>query len=550
MTIRRRFSLSFLGILTLFAFNVAVYSWSSQKRAAAVDDLRRAIQRQVLLSSVQLTLNDTQKHVSVLSQVATEAAASGASPADKAQFGKQLADAQASITDFRQLLNDHSPAVDDFASAFSQLSASWLVFYDNFGVNQTKAIAELAVRADPLSQRVIEDLMPKLQAEENQRANSASSNFHRSARISDQITFTIFLVSSAVALVLAFFLSRQMTGGLSALKAGAQALGGGDLGYRISLPGKDEMAELAVAFNEMGSSLHAAREELTQAHEAEIRKSDELTQALQQLKKAQDQLVVQQKMASLGTLTAGIAHEIKNPLNFVTNFAEISTTLVADIRDSLDSQKARIDPKELDYIQETLTDLDQNVAKIREHGKRADGIVKGMLMHSRGQRGQVQPVNLNSLVAEYVKLAYHGMRAQDINFNVTIEEDYDPGIPTMNVVTHDLSRVILNIANNACYAANAKARLVGNDFKPTLRVTTRNGNEQVEIRIRDNGDGISEEIRQKIFEPFFTTKPTGSGTGLGLSMSYEIVVQEHKGQLRVDSRPGEYAEFIITLPRT
>ncbi|HXJ40369.1 MAG TPA: ATP-binding protein, partial [Bryobacteraceae bacterium] len=285
------------------------------------------------------------------------------------------------------------------------------------------------------------------------------------------------------------------------------------------------------------------------AHETEKRKSEDLAQALDQLGKAQDQLVVQQKMASLGTLAAGIAHEIKNPLNFVNNFAEIAGSLVTDIRDSVASQKDRIDPKEYDFIRETLGDLEQNASKIREHGKRADGIVKGMLMHSRGHQGSEQETNMNSLVSEYVKLAYHGIRAQDINFNVTIDEDYDPTLPLLNVVPHDLSRVILNIANNACYAADQKAKRLKNDFKPTLAIRTVNLGDAVEIRIRDNGDGIPKEVREKIFEPFFTTKPAGSGTGLGLSMSYDIVVQQHRGKLRVESEPGEFAEFILTLPR-
>ena len=549
MTIRRRFSLSFLGILTLFGVNVGVYAWSNQRRSAAVNELRQAIKRQVSLTSVQLTLNDAQKHVSLLSQVSTEAGAAGASAPEKAQFSSQLTEAETNITAFRQMLTQPSTTMTDFEASFGKLSRSWRIFFENFGVNQTKAIEELAVRAEPLSHHVIEELLPKLQAEENQRAETAGENFHRAARISDQITFGIFIASSLVALVLGYFVSRQITGGLTALKAGAMALGRGELGHRIELDTRDEMEDLGGAFNDMSGRLAKAREELTQAHELEKRKGEELSEALQQLKKAQDQLVVQQKMASLGTLTAGIAHEIKNPLNFVTNFAEISTSLVTDVRDSLTSQKDRIDPKEFDFIADTLSDLDQNVAKIREHGKRADGIVKGMLMHSRGQRGQHQPANLNSMVAEYVKLAYHGIRAQDINFNVTIEESYDPAIGNVDMVAHDLSRAILNIANNACYAAYAKAKSAGPDFKPTLRVSTSNGNGQAEIRIRDNGDGIPENIRQKIFEPFFTTKPAGSGTGLGLSMTYDIIVQEHKGQLRVDSQPGQYAEFIITIPR-
>jgi signal transduction histidine kinase len=173
-----------------------------------------------------------------------------------------------------------------------------------------------------------------------------------------------------------------------------------------------------------------------------------------------------------------------------------------------------------------------------------------MLMHSRGHSDDFQPANLNSLVSEYVKLAFHGMRAQDQNFNVGIEEHLDPAMEPVNVVAHDLSRVILNIANNACYAAYEKKTRMNGNFSPVITASTKNLEGSVEIRIRDNGDGISESVRQRIFEPFFTTKPSGSGTGLGLSMSYEIVVQQHKGQLRVESEPGKFAEFIITLPKT
>jgi signal transduction histidine kinase len=548
MTIRRRFSLSFLGIITLFGFNAGVYVWSNQRRSAAVEDLQKAITRQALLSSVQLTLNDTQKQISVLSQIATDAGAAGASAVEKSQFSSRLNAAETNVTAFRNLSNK-SPTVTEFEGAFRQLSESWRVFYENFGVNQARAIEELVLRGEPLGRRVIAELMPKLQDEENQRAEAAGQNFRSASRLSDQITFSIFLVSTLVAMVVVYFVSRDMTQGLTALQAGVAAVGSGDLAHRIALKRDDELGQLAGAFDTMSGHLAGAREDLTQAHEKEKRKGEDLAKALDQLGKAQDQLVVQQKMASLGTLTAGIAHEIKNPLNFVNNFAEIAGSLVADIRDSIGTQKDRIDPQEYEFISETLGDLEQNAGKIREHGKRADGIVKGMLMHSRGQQGQVQATNLNTLVSEYVKLAYHGIRAQDINFNVTIEEQYDSTIPPMNIVPHDLSRVILNIANNACYAADHRAKHAGNGFRPTLHIGTVNAGEFVEIRIRDNGDGIPEKIREKIFEPFFTTKPAGSGTGLGLSMSYDIVVQQHRGQIRVESEPGEFAEFIIRLPR-
>ena len=270
---------------------------------------------------------------------------------------------------------------------------------------------------------------------------------------------------------------------------------------------------------------------------------------LDRLRKTQDQLVSQQKLASLGSLTAGIAHEIKNPLNFVTNFSEISGGLVDELRELLEAAKERIGPKDFEEIAEILDLFKENVTKIHEHGKRADGIVRNMLMHSRGEIGARRVTNLNALVSEYVKLAYHGMRAQDSNFNVTIKEDYDTSIEPISVIPQDLSRVFLNIAGNACYAACEKAKKTGSGFSPTVTVKTQAAGRAVEVRIRDNGDGIEEAVRQRIFEPFFTTKPAGSGTGLGLSMSYDIVVQEHKGEIRVESEHGHYAEFIITLPR-
>jgi signal transduction histidine kinase len=278
-------------------------------------------------------------------------------------------------------------------------------------------------------------------------------------------------------------------------------------------------------------------------------KTEELEKALAKLKSTQEQLVIQEKLASLGALTAGIAHEIKNPLNFVMNFAQLSGELVRELREELQKQKERLEPAVTDDMTAVLGDLEQNVGKINEHGKRADSIVKGMLAHSRGGKGERQPTDLNALLDEYVKLAYHGLRAQDISFNVALECDYDKSLKPVNVVAQDLSRVFLNIANNACYAANEKKKKVGGAFAPKVTVRTKDLGDRVEVRIRDNGDGVPQAIRDKIFNPFFTTKPTGSGTGLGLSISYDIVVQGHRGELRLDSEDGQYAEFIITLPK-
>jgi ligand-binding sensor domain-containing protein/signal transduction histidine kinase len=278
-------------------------------------------------------------------------------------------------------------------------------------------------------------------------------------------------------------------------------------------------------------------------------RTGELQKTLNNLKETQNQLILSEKMASLGQLTAGIAHEIKNPLNFITNFSVLSHDLTKDLRKELAAERDRVDPKRAREIEDLLNDLEQNVSKINDHGKRADTIVRGMLLHSRGKSGERQQTDLNALLAEYTNLAYHGMRAQDQSFNVKIETDFDPSVGKVSVVPQDLSRAFLNIVNNACYAANDKRKTSKNGFAPVVRVSAKNLPECIEIRIRDNGNGIPDSIREKIFNPFFTTKPAGAGTGLGLSLSYDIITQEHKGEIKVDTKEGEYTEFVITLPR-
>ncbi len=274
-----------------------------------------------------------------------------------------------------------------------------------------------------------------------------------------------------------------------------------------------------------------------------------VNRANNELKEAQTQLVQAEKMASLGQLTAGIAHEIKNPLNFINNFSELSIGIASELIEEFNNQADRLDPKSLDYIKEILTDLEQNAKKINEHGRRADSIVKGMLLHSRGKTGEKQKTGINDLLMEYLNLAYHGFRAQDSTFNIKMETDYDNTIEPINVVPQNLSRVFLNIFNNGCYSVHEKKKEKKDSFDPVLKVTTKNLGDRIEIRIMDNGKGIPQDILDKIFNPFFTTKPAGKGTGLGLSLSYDIIVQEHKGELKVNSEPGEFAEFIITLPK-
>jgi len=291
-----------------------------------------------------------------------------------------------------------------------------------------------------------------------------------------------------------------------------------------------------------------AEENLRQANELST-KNIELEEKNQEIVRTQEQLIVQEKLASLGALTAGIAHEIKNPLNFVNNFAELSVELADELRGLLAKQEAKIDPSTFGEISDLITDISNNTSKINEHGKRADSIVRGMLMHSRGKSGERIPTDINVLLDEYVNLAYHGARAQDASFNIAIKKDYDQSLQPVDAVPQDLSRVFLNIINNACYAANEKKLQARNNFAPTLSVSTKNLPNAVEVRIRDNGTGIPKKVLDKVFDPFFTTKPTGKGTGLGLSLSYDIVVKQHKGELVVDTQEGEFTEFIIRIPK-
>jgi len=277
-------------------------------------------------------------------------------------------------------------------------------------------------------------------------------------------------------------------------------------------------------------------------------KNDELEDTLEQLKETQNKLIIQEKMASLGELTAGIAHEIKNPLNFVNNFAKLSRRFVDELNEELQPLFVHADDEKKDYIEHLMGNISMNVTKIGEHGERADSIVRGMLLHSRGVSDDYQETDVNSLLKEYIQLAYHGMRAQDSSFNLTIDQNFDVELPKIHAVPQDLGRVFLNIVNNACYATNERAHKNIAGYSPTLSLTTKLLGNTVEVRIRDNGGGIPKSILEKIFQPFFTTKPAGKGTGLGLSICYEVVVQQHNGDIKVDTKEDDYTEFIITLP--
>ena len=254
-------------------------------------------------------------------------------------------------------------------------------------------------------------------------------------------------------------------------------------------------------------------------------------------------------MASLGQLTAGIAHEIKNPLNFVNNFAELSRELSQELKETIGSVAGGIEAGARADLDELFATLTGNLSKIAQHGRRADGIVTSMLLHSRGGSGERRRVDLNALIEEALNLAFHGARAQDRSFNIALERDLDASMGFVEIVPQDITRVLLNLFGNGFYAASKRRREDADPaYQPVLKVTTRDLGDQVEIRVRDNGVGMPPEVRTKLFTPFFTTKPTGEGTGLGLSISYDIVVQQHRGTITVDSRPGEFTEFTLRLP--
>jgi signal transduction histidine kinase len=270
--------------------------------------------------------------------------------------------------------------------------------------------------------------------------------------------------------------------------------------------------------------------------------------SLEGLRTAQDRLVQTEKLASLGQLTAGIAHEIKNPLNFVNNFSGVSAELIDELKETLG--KVKVDANTLAEITELTNTLRDNLEKVVQHGKRADAIVKNMLLHSREGSGEHRPVDINSIVEEAVNLAYHGARAEKQRFNITLERSLDPAAGEVDCFPQEITRVLLNLISNGFYAATRrKGQATDYDFEPKLTAATKSLGDRVEIKIRDNGIGISPEVREKMFNPFFTTKPAGEGTGLGLSISHDIIVKQHSGSIEVDSQPGEYTEVRILLPR-
>ncbi|HET6724055.1 MAG TPA: ATP-binding protein, partial [Chitinophagaceae bacterium] len=300
---------------------------------------------------------------------------------------------------------------------------------------------------------------------------------------------------------------------------------------------KEEEIELIQHVADAFSTAYARYEDFNRLEAAK----QQVEQTLTDLKQAQTQLVQSEKMASLGELTAGIAHEIQNPLNFVNNFSEVSKELLDEMKDELATGNRQ-------QAMEIAEDIIQNLEKINHHGKRADAIVKSMLQHSRSSSGKKEPTDINALADEYLRLAYHGLRAKDKSFNAKFETGFDNSIGKINIISQDIGRVLVNLINNAFYAVSERKKQESNGYEPTVEVVTKKIEDKIEIKVKDNGNGIPKKLMDKIFQPFFTTKPTGQGTGLGLSLAYDIITKGHGGELKVETKEGEGSEFIIQLP--
>lgn len=404
---------------------------------------------------------------------------------------------------------------------------------------------------DALYRQMSADLAGLVRVNQWGAANAAetSDDIFRTTR-----TFIILslILAVLIAATVGTLIVRSLTRPVYRLERAARQVTGGDLDVQIQEDGDDELSSLSRSFNRMTHALREARSREAAQTEALQRNNNDLEQAMARLKAMQQQLVTREKMASLGQLTAGIAHEIKNPLNFVNNFAELSVELTTELEEELDENAAKPISEVRDDLADILNDLRFNAQKIHEHGTRADRIVRAMLEHSRTGVSQREPGDVNGLVEEFVNLAFHGMRAADQSFQVTLDRDYAGDLPRVPLIAQDMGRVFINLLNNAFYAVNKRAKTAREagetGYEPHVAIRTRLTERGVEVEVEDNGSGIPETVQARIFEPFFTTKPTGSGTGLGLSISYDIVTEGHEGVLELDSAEGRGTSFTVALP--
>ena len=367
------------------------------------------------------------------------------------------------------------------------------------------------------------------------------------------LAISVVSVASTVMIVVAF-VRRVLLRRIGMVSDWMRGMAQGDLETTVDVGGRDEVAEMAAALEVFRRhALEVQRLNLVEQLADELQgKNDELESVLAQLQTAQDQIVMREKLAALGELTAGVAHEIRNPLNFVKNFSEASGDLVEELKEVLEEEGVELSEEQRGLVDDITGDLVSNVERIRSHGQRADRIVNDMLQMGRGGQ-EFRPTDINALLEEHARLAYHSARGTNQEFQLDIKEDFDPGVGEIDAIPQDLGRVFLNMVSNAGYATHEKRMATGDGsigagkFMPTLTLVTRRDGDQIEIRIRDNGMGMPEDVIEKIFNPFFTTKPTDQGTGLGLAISADIV-RRHGGGIRVESEAGEGTDMIIDLP--
>ena len=391
------------------------------------------------------------------------------------------------------------------------------------------------------------------------RAQDAALSSTQAILTGRRLLLVLNLVSISGAVLIGWlFVGRILLRRLKNLSDRMRGMAGGDLEARVEISGRDEVAEMAAALEVFRRhALEVQRLNLVEKLAEELKgKNSQLEKAMDDLRKAQDQIVMRDKLAELGQLTAGVAHEIKNPLNFVKNFSEVSEELMEELGEVLTDNQEKLSKDDRELIEEISGDLTGNLKSIRHHGDRANRVIHDMLSMGRGS-GERQPTDINGLLDQSARLAYHSARATDQSFNLDIKQDLDPQIDTIDVVSQDVGRVFLNLVSNACYATDEKRRSLGTDggepadgegeYSPTLWLSTKRLEDRIEIRVRDNGSGIPAEVVDKIFNPFFTTKPTNEGTGLGLALSNDIV-REHGGAIKVETEPGSFTEMLVELP--
>ena len=482
------------------------------------------------------------------------------------------------------LYADVAPALDRLVdsglgerSAFDLLDQEWVAQPGErwvvIGGQGGFDLLDRVLRLDASQRELLEvnrNLSLELVAQVDGLVSAANARAQQASAASTQATFTgrILLIAITVlsiggALLIAWlFVGRVILRRLQMLSDWMRRMAGGDLEAQVEIGGRDEVADMAAALEVFRlHALEVQRLNLVEELANELReladelqgKNEQLEVTLVDLEKAQDQIVMREKLAALGELTAGVAHEIRNPLNFVKNFSEVSSELVTELNEVLEEGGDSLAEDQRKLIQDISDDLSSNLERIGSHTERANRIVHDMLMMGRGST-EFQPTNINSLLEEYARLAFHSARAVDTEFQLTLQNDLDPDVGELEVIPQDLGRVFLNMVGNACYATDEKRREIlekggggGEQYFPMVWLTTKREEELVEIRIWDNGNGMPPDVVEKIFNPFFTTKPTGQGTGLGLAISNDII-REHGGSIRVETEPGEFTEMIVELP--